>query len=96
MLSLSNSYNAEKWHNGPSACEGLPDEEVEFVVELKYDVAISVWYEGQAMVKALTRGDGTTGEDVQANVATIKTLPLRLTGAPTHWKSEGDLSTAWI
>ena len=80
MLSLSNSYNAEEvaqWAERVQA--GLPDEEVEFAVELKYDgVAISVWYEDQAMVKALTRGDGTTGEDVRANVATIKTLPLRL------------------
>ena len=73
MLSLSNSYNAEEvaqWAERVKA--GLPDEEVEFVIELKYDgVAISLWYAQGALVKALTRGDGTTGEDVRANVATI-------------------------
>ncbi|MGB1100099.1 MAG: DNA ligase LigA-related protein, partial [Flavobacteriales bacterium] len=98
MLSLSNSYNAEEvaqWAERVQA--GLPEEEVEFVVELKYDgVAISVWYEDQAMVKALTRGDGTTGEDVRANVATIKTLPLRLNpGAPHPLEIRGEIFFPW-
>ena len=98
MLSLSISYNAEEvaqWAERVQA--GLPDEEVEFVVELKYDgVAISVWYEDQAMVKALTRGDGTTGEDVRANVATIKTLPLRLNpGAPNPLEIRGEIFFPW-
>ena len=98
MLSLSNSYSAEEvaqWAERVQA--GLPDEEVQFAVELKYDgVAISVWYEDQAMVKALTRGDGTTGEDVRANVATIKTLPLRLNpGAPNPLEIRGEIFFPW-
>ena len=67
MLSLSNSYSADEvaqWAERVKS--GLPDEEVEFVIELKYDgVAISLWYEEGALVKALTRGDGTQGEDVR-------------------------------
>lgn len=98
MLSLSNSYNAEEvaqWAERVKA--GLPDEEVEFVIELKYDgVAISLWYAQGALVKALTRGDGTTGEDVRANVATIKTLPLRLaSGAPDPLEIRGEIFFPW-
>ena len=98
MLSLSNSYNAEEvaqWAERVKA--GLPDEEVEFVIELKYDgVAISLWYAQGALIKALTRGDGTTGEDVRANVATIKTLPLRLaSGAPDPLEIRGEIFFPW-
>ena len=94
MLSLSNSYNAEEVGQWAERVEaGLAGEEVEFVIELKYDgVAISVWYEDGALVKALTRGDGTTGEDVRANVATIKTLPLKLhKGAPDPLEIRGEI-----
>ena len=98
MLSLSNSYNAEEVGQWAERVEaGLAGEEVEFVIELKYDgVAISVWYEDGALVKALTRGDGTTGEDVRANVATIKTLPLKLhKGAPDSLEIRGEIFFPW-
>ena len=98
MLSLSNSYNAEEVAQWAERVKtGLPDEEVEFVIELKYDgVAISLWYAQGALVKALTRGDGTTGEDVRANVATIKTLPLRLaSGAPDPLEIRGEIFFPW-
>ena len=82
MLSLSNSYNAEEvaqWAERVKS--GLPDEEVEFVIELKYDgVAIALWYEEGALAKALTRGDGTQGEDVRTNVSTIPTVPSPFEG----------------
>ncbi len=98
MLSLSNSYSAEEvaqWAERVQA--GLPGEEVEFVVELKYDgVAISIWYEKGRLVRALTRGDGTTGEDVRANVATIKTVPLKLNdGAPDSLEIRGEIFFPW-
>jgi len=98
MLSLSNSYSAEEvaqWAERVQA--GLPGEEVEFVVELKYDgVAISIWYEKGRLVRALTRGDGTTGEDVRSNVATIKTVPLKLNdGAPDSLEIRGEIFFPW-
>ena len=98
MLSLSNSYNADEvaqWAERVQA--GLPDEEVEFVLELKYDgVAISLWYEGGVLTKALTRGDGTTGEDVRTNVATIRTVPLKLSpGAPDPLEIRGEIYFPW-
>ena len=98
MLSLSNSYNAEEvaqWAERVKS--GLPDEEVEFVIELKYDgVAIALWYEEGALAKALTRGDGTQGEDVRTNVATIPTVPLRLKdGAPASLEIRGEIFFPW-
>jgi DNA ligase (NAD+) len=98
MLSLSNSYNAEEvaqWAERVQA--GLPDEEVEFALELKYDgVAIALWYEGGALVRALTRGDGATGEDVRTNVATIRSLPLKLNaGAPDPLEIRGEIFFPW-
>jgi DNA ligase (NAD+) len=98
MLSLSNSYNAEEvaqWAERVQA--GLPDEEVEFALELKYDgVAIALWYEGGSLVRALTRGDGATGEDVRTNVATIRSLPLKLkAGAPDPLEIRGEIFFPW-
>ncbi len=98
MLSLSNSYNADEvaqWARRVQ--EGLPDEEVTFVMELKYDgVAISLWYEEGELVRALTRGDGTTGEDVRTNVATVRSVPLKLqSGAPTSLEIRGEIFFPW-
>ena len=98
MLSLSNSYNAEEvaqWAERVQA--GLPDEDVEFALELKYDgVAIALWYEGGALIRALTRGDGSTGEDVRTNVATIRSLPLKLNaGAPESLEIRGEIFFPW-
>ena len=98
MLSLSNTYNAEEVAQWVERVKGgLPDEEVEFVMELKYDgVAISLWYEQGKLVRAVTRGDGTTGEDVRANVATIRTLPLQLqAGAPDPLEIRGEIYFPW-
>lgn len=63
---------------------GLDDEApaVEYDCEMKFDgLAVSLRYENGVLVRAATRGDGTTGEDVTANVRTIRTIPLRLTDA---------------
>lgn len=63
---------------------GLDDEApaVEYDCEMKFDgLAVSLRYEKGVLVRAATRGDGTTGEDVTANVRTIRTIPLRLTDA---------------
>ena len=77
MMSLDNAMSAEEllaW--GQRVARGLPDEAVRFVCELKIDgLAMSIRYEGGRYVQAATRGDGRTGEDVTANVATIKVVP---------------------
>ena len=59
----------------------LTDENLEYVCELKFDgVSISLTYENGLSVKAVTRGDGEKGDDVTANVKTIKSIPFRLKG----------------
>lgn len=81
MLSLSNTYSyteVEEWYE--RICREL-SEEVEVVAELKYDgLSISLLYEGGTLVRAVTRGDGVVGDDVTANVRTIRSIPLRLRG----------------
>lgn len=86
MLSLNNAMNAEeirefdaqvrRYFESESKLEGLG-----YCLELKFDgVAVSLTYEAGVLVRALTRGDGTVGEDVTAQVRTIKSVPLRLRG----------------
>ena len=94
MLSLSNTYNREEieaWMNRVE--KELEDEEIRYVMELKYDgVAISLIYENGRLHKALTRGDGLTGEDVTSNVKTIRTIPLVLQdGAPIKLEIRGEI-----
>ena len=94
MLSLSNSYNKEdiqEWAERALKLSG--QEELEYAVELKYDgVAISITYENGKLVKAITRGDGTVGENVTANVKTIKSIPLQLRGDyPSKLEIRGEI-----
>src|SRR5690606_31320170 len=65
-----------------SAAGLLPaDGKVEYMAELKFDgLAVSLRYEGGRLVQAATRGDGQTGEDITANVRTVRSVPLRLRG----------------
>jgi len=79
MLSLSNTYSKEEIVEWENRNRKLTDGELEYVCELKYDgVAIGIRYVNGMMDRAVTRGDGTKGEDITANVKTIKTIPLRL------------------
>ena len=77
MLSLSNAFSPEEVADfAASAAKGLGGREPQLVAELKIDgLAISLIYERGALVRAATRGDGTTGEDVTANVRTIRAIP---------------------
>jgi len=80
MLSLSNTYSIEELS---AFIERIEQQQgmTEFVCELKFDgTAISLTYEGGRLVRAVTRGDGTTGDDVTANVKTIRSIPLTLSG----------------
>ena len=78
MLSLANTYSeaeVEDFYN--SVKKGLGDEEFEICCELKYDgLSISLVYENGKLVRAVTRGDGVHGDDVTANVRTIRSIPL--------------------
>ena len=93
MLSLSNSYNIEEVKDFITRIKKTIDEEVEFVCELKFDgVSISLTYENGIFVKAVTRGDGTQGDDVTTNVRTIRTIPLRLKGDyPDFFEMRGEI-----
>lgn len=101
MLSLSNTYNREEiieWesrvHKGLGAGTDLfSTVEIEYVMELKYDgLAISLTYENGQLVRGVTRGDGETGEDITANVRTIRSIPLQLRGNhPGEFEIRGEV-----
>ncbi|HET8610640.1 MAG TPA: NAD-dependent DNA ligase LigA [Burkholderiales bacterium] len=82
LLSLNNAFSIEDAAAFDRRCrEGLDREQVEYAVEPKFDgLAITLTYRDGALAGAATRGDGYTGEDVTANVRTIRAIPLRLDG----------------
>lgn len=85
MLSLDNTYSEtdlSDWRD--RVLKGLPPgEQPSYVVELKIDgLGLALLYENGVLVRAATRGDGETGEDVTANAKTIRCIPLRLEGRP--------------
>lgn len=81
MYSLDNSYSKDDLLDWEKRIKKNIDGPVEFVCELKYDGAsMSLTYEKGNLVRAVTRGDGTQGDDVTANVKTIKSVPLQLKG----------------
>ena len=80
MLSLGNTYSQEDLREfDKRVAKGLGTEEYEYFCELKFDgVAISLSYENGLLVRAVTRGDGSKGDDITANAKTIRTIPLSL------------------
>jgi len=80
MLSLGNTYSAEELKDFDSrVAKGLDGEPYEYFCELKFDgVSISLKYENGILTQGITRGDGVRGDDVIANVKTIRTLPLKI------------------
>ena len=100
MMSLSNSYSIEEVQDFlRRAQDGLGGEPSEIVGEMKYDgTSISVTYENGRLVRAVTRGDGIQGDDVTANVITIKTVPLEITGVddlPDKFEVRGEILLPW-
>ena len=93
MLSLSNTYTEAEVQDFDQRVRKLTDENFEYVCELKFDgVSISLTYENGLLVKAVTRGDGEKGDDVTANVITIKSIPLRLKGDyPPEFEIRGEI-----
>ena len=94
MLSIENTYSEGELRNyGLRTQKNLPDEKIEWICELKIDgVAASLIYENGSLKQALTRGDGAFGEDITANVRTIRDIPLRLLGdAPPSLEVRGEI-----
>lgn len=82
MLSLDNTYSADELRAFDERVRSrLPGESVEYVVELKLDgVSVALRYDNGVLARGATRGDGSLGDDVTANLRTIRSIPLRLSG----------------
>ncbi|MCB0479079.1 MAG: NAD-dependent DNA ligase LigA [Crocinitomicaceae bacterium] len=93
MLSLSNTYSKEEIIEWEERVNKVIDTHHEYVCELKYDgVAISITYENGEIKHAITRGDGVQGEEVTANVRTIRSIPLKLKGNyPGEFEIRGEI-----
>lgn len=94
MLSLGNTYSIEEIEEFEKRISKIVDQQLEYVCELKYDgVAIGIQYKKGKFDRAITRGDGSKGEDVSANVRTIKTIPLELSGNdyPEEFEIRGEI-----
>ena len=98
MLSLGNTYSEEEVRDFYERTERSLNEPFEIVAELKYDgTSISLWYEKGRLVRAVTRGDGSKGDDVTANVKTLRSVPWRLSGYdyPEEVEIRGEILLPW-
>ena len=109
MLSLANTYNEQdvaEWYN--SVKKGIGGEDFEVCCEMKYDgLSISLTYEDGRLTRAVTRGDGVHGDDVTANVKTIRSIPLVLSNVsaknddklavkpPREFEIRGEILMPW-
>ena len=95
MLSLGNTYTIEELRAfDERVVKGLGRSDYEYFCEMKFDgVAISLVYENGQLVRAVTRGDGTKGDDVTANVKTIRNIPLSIKAAniPAKFEVRGEI-----
>lgn len=93
MYSLDNSYSKEDLLDWETRIKKLVDGEIQYTCELKYDGAsISLTYQNGSLDKAVTRGDGTQGDNVTANIKTIKSVPLQLKGEyPEKFDIRGEI-----
>ena len=95
MLSLGNTYSVAELEDFDQRVRKLlPGEDFEYVCELKYDgLAIGLHYQQGSLLRAVTRGDGVQGDDVTANVRTIRSIPLRLLGNdyPEEFEIRGEI-----
>ncbi len=100
MLSLDNTYNVDdlrKWEQRVHELAGRAD--IEYVCELKLDgMSLALHYEDGKLVRGITRGDGTVGEDVTLNVRTVRSIPLSIskeklkkTGIPADFEVRGEM-----
>ena len=81
MFSLDNSYSLEDLYEWEKRIKKIVTQPISYTCELKFDgISINLLYENGNLIKALTRGDGISGDDVTINVKTIPTVPLKLRG----------------
>ena len=98
MLSLGNTYSKAEVTEFFDRVKRALNEEFEICCELKFDgTSISLTYENGRLVRAVTRGDGEKGDDVTANVRTIRTVPLVLAGSgyPQDFEIRGEVLMPW-
>jgi len=95
MLSLGNTYSEEDLKDfDQRVAKNLEDQTYEYICELKFDgVALSVKYEQGILKQAVTRGDGTKGDDITINAKTIRTMPLKINkeGIPEKFEVRGEV-----
>lgn len=94
MMSLSNSYSKEEMQEFMARIDKALERDVEYVCELKFDgVAIGIRYVDGKMTQAITRGDGVQGDEITANIKTIRSLPLRVKegGFPSEFEVRGEV-----
>ncbi len=93
LLSLENTYDEgdlREWYD--RACRLLGQESLECVAEIKLDgLSVALYYEGGRFARGATRGDGFVGEEVTANLRTLKTLPRTLAGGPPYLVVRGEV-----
>ena len=100
MLSLANTYNKEEVRDFyERVSTGLDGENFEICAELKFDgLSISLTYIDGELTQAVTRGDGNVGDDVTANIRTIRSIPLKLregAGYPHEFEIRGEVLMPW-
>lgn len=98
MLSLGNTYSEEEVRDFYERVSRELNEPFEIVAELKFDgTSISLIYQNGRLVRAVTRGDGTRGDDVTVNVKTIRSVPLKLmgNGYPSEFEIRGEILLPW-
>lgn len=98
MLSLGNTYSEDEVTDFYNRVQKGLNDDFEIVCELKYDgTSISLTYVDGELVQAVTRGDGVEGDDVTANVRTIRSIPLRLRGDdyPAEFEIRGEILMPW-
>src|SRR5690242_9373145 len=100
MLSLDNAYSEEELRNWERRVHELSGhKEIEFVCELKLDgMSLALRYQNGKLVRGITRGDGSTGEDVTSNVRTVRSVPLSISldklkraGVPADFEVRGEM-----
>ena len=99
MLSLGNTYSEEEVRDFYERTARALGEPFVIVAELKYDgTSISLTYERGRLVRAVTRGDGVKGDDVTANIKTIRSVPLRVLGDdyPESFEIRGEVLLPWV
>lgn len=94
MLSLGNTYSEDELREFDTRVKKIVGNDIDYVCELKYDgTAISILYQNGELIQAVTRGDGEKGDEVTANVRTIRSIPLKLkiNGFPGEFEIRGEI-----